>query len=101
MQRLVKCGQDCCSRIHGCGLLTRYGDIPILYLYRYVQNIHKPTINKELIMGLFGKKNAKRCPECKYYVMVEGYGYCAKAIPATVNIRLLSSNALRRECQLP
>jgi len=50
-------------------------------------------------MGLFGKKNAKRCPECKYYVMVEGYGYCAKAIPATVNIRLLSSNALRRECQ--
>ncbi|MCE5259283.1 MAG: hypothetical protein LLG44_09550 [Chloroflexi bacterium] len=50
-------------------------------------------------MGLFGKKNKnQRCPECRYYLMVEGHGYCAKAVPATTNLRMLSGNAIRREC---
>jgi hypothetical protein len=30
--------------------------------------------------------------------MVEGYGYCSKAIPESVNIRLLSRVALLRQC---
>lgn len=50
-------------------------------------------------MKLFGRKsNQNRCPDCRHYAMVEGYGYCAKALPETVNIRLLSQAAIRRQC---
>jgi len=51
-------------------------------------------------MRLFGRrKSAKnRCPECTHYVMVEGYGYCAKDIPSSVNVRLLSTDGLKRKC---
>jgi hypothetical protein len=50
-------------------------------------------------MGLFGnKKQNKRCPECRFYLMVEGHGYCAKSLPATTNLRMLSGNAIRRDC---
>jgi len=50
-------------------------------------------------MGLFGRKQGgRRCPECKSYVMVEGYGYCCKAVPASTNVRLLSGPALKRQC---
>jgi len=50
-------------------------------------------------MGLFGRKNGgKRCPDCRFYVMVEGHGYCAKSIPASVNVRLLSQQGLKRQC---
>jgi hypothetical protein len=51
-------------------------------------------------MALFGRKsNGKnRCPDCRFYVMVEGYGYCAKAITATINVRMLSVEGLRRQC---
>jgi hypothetical protein len=50
-------------------------------------------------MKLFGRKPAaQRCPDCKFYAMVEGYGYCGKDLPGHVNIRLLSSAALKRQC---
>jgi hypothetical protein len=51
-------------------------------------------------MGLFGRKSGggRRCPECKSYVMLEGYGYCSKSIPGSVNVRLLSGPALKRQC---
>ena len=51
-------------------------------------------------MGLFSKKSSggKRCPECRSYALVEGYGYCAKEIVEKVNIRLLSGTALKRQC---
>jgi len=51
-------------------------------------------------MGLFGRKKRSnnRCPECRFYAMVEGYGYCAKALPPSVNIRLLSQEGLKRQC---
>lgn len=51
-------------------------------------------------MRLFGRKssNSKRCPECSFYAMVEGYGYCAKGVPSNVNVRLLSTEGLKRQC---
>ncbi len=51
-------------------------------------------------MGLFGRKSSggRRCPECKSYVMLAGYGYCAKSVPSNVNVRLLSETAIRRQC---
>lgn len=51
-------------------------------------------------MGLFGRKsNGKnRCPDCRFYVMVEGKGYCAKALPATLNVRMLSQDGVKRQC---
>lgn len=50
-------------------------------------------------MRLFGRsKSAQRCPECRHYAMVEGYGYCAKDVPDSVNIRLLSQRAITRQC---
>lgn len=50
-------------------------------------------------MALFGKKDkGQRCSDCKFYVMVEGYGYCAKSIPAGVDIRMLSGAGLKRQC---
>jgi len=50
-------------------------------------------------MALFGKKNsARRCPDCKHYAMIEGYGYCAKALPATVDFRMVSGSSLKRQC---
>ncbi|MBN1400500.1 MAG: hypothetical protein JXA74_06665 [Anaerolineae bacterium] len=51
-------------------------------------------------MRLFGRKSSgsKRCPDCRYYVMVEGYGFCAKEVPSTVNVRLLSGDAIKRQC---
>jgi len=42
-------------------------------------------------MRLFGRKNSKnRCPDCRYYAMVEGHGYCTRNLPDTVNVRLVS-----------
>ncbi len=50
-------------------------------------------------MRLFGRKNSKnRCPDCRYYAMVEGHGYCTRNLPDTVNVRLVSGEALRRQC---
>jgi hypothetical protein len=51
-------------------------------------------------MGLFGKKSngGKRCPECRFYAMVEGHGYCGKAVAATTDIRKLSAEGLKRQC---
>lgn len=52
-------------------------------------------------MRLFGgRKSAggKRCPECRFYMMVEGYGYCAKSVPSNVNVRLLSQEGVKRQC---
>ncbi|MEN6479218.1 MAG: hypothetical protein ABFD20_06235 [Anaerolineales bacterium] len=50
-------------------------------------------------MGLFGRKDkGRRCSDCKHYVMIEGYGYCAKAIPASVDVRMLSGSGLKRQC---
>ena len=50
-------------------------------------------------MGLFGRKRAaRRCPDCRYYVMIEGYGYCSKDVPGNVNVRLLSTQGARRQC---
>jgi hypothetical protein len=51
-------------------------------------------------MGLFGRKNAgkNRCPDCVHYVMVEGHGYCAKDVPATTNVRMLSTAGIKRQC---
>ena len=51
-------------------------------------------------MALFGRRsqNTNRCPECKHYVMVEGYGYCGKEVPAHVNLRMLSTANLKRQC---
>ncbi len=53
-------------------------------------------------MGLFGRKRSKkgqRCPECAHYAMVEGHGYCTKDLPDSVNIRLLSGAAIKRQCE--
>ncbi|NLV74237.1 MAG: hypothetical protein GXY52_06105 [Chloroflexi bacterium] len=49
-------------------------------------------------MCLFKKKVTNRCPECRYYLMVEGHGYCAKAVDPSTNLRLLSGDAIRRQC---
>ena len=50
-------------------------------------------------MGLFGRKrSSRRCPDCRYYVMVEGYGYCSKEVPEAVNVRLLSPEGAKRQC---
>jgi hypothetical protein len=49
-------------------------------------------------MRLFGRKSGKhRCPDCRYYAMVEGHGYCTRNIPSNVNVRLLSGAALKRD----
>ena len=51
-------------------------------------------------MALFGRKDSgkNRCPDCRFYVMVEGHGYCAKAVPTTINVRLLTAEGLKRQC---
>jgi hypothetical protein len=50
-------------------------------------------------MKLFGRKeSAKRCPDCRNYAMVEGYGYCAKDLDASINVRMLSGAAIKRQC---
>jgi len=50
-------------------------------------------------MGLFGRKTAKnRCPDCRFYLLVEGHGFCAKDMPSTVNVRLLSGPGIKRQC---
>lgn len=50
-------------------------------------------------MGLFGRKSAgnKRCPECRFYAMVEGYGYCTKDVPSNVNVRFLTVAGIKRQ----
>jgi hypothetical protein len=50
-------------------------------------------------MKLFGKKanGGRRCPECKFYMMIEGYGYCAKDVAEKVNVRLLSTQGAKRQ----
>ncbi len=51
-------------------------------------------------MRLFRKKQTegRRCSECRYYVMVAGHGYCAKDVPPSINVRLLSPEGIRRRC---
>jgi len=51
-------------------------------------------------MRLFGRKGGgkNRCPECRFYVMIEGYGYCSKAVAEKVDVRLLSTQGARRQC---
>ena len=51
-------------------------------------------------MGLFSRKSRTkgRCPECRFYAMVEGYGYCSKDVPTHINVRMLSTEGLRRQC---
>ena len=50
-------------------------------------------------MRLFGRKSAQnRCPECRSYVMVEGYGFCSKDVPAEINVRFLSGAGIKRQC---
>ena len=51
-------------------------------------------------MRLFGRKNTatSRCPDCRYYMPVQTRGYCARAVPAGVNVRLLSQEGIRRQC---
>ena len=50
-------------------------------------------------MKLFGKKVSvgHRCPDCKYYMMVEGYGYCSKDVPERVDVRMLSTTGAKRQ----
>ena len=50
-------------------------------------------------MKLFGKKVnvGHRCPDCKFYMMIEGYGYCSKEVPEHVNVRLLSTQGAKRQ----
>ena len=50
-------------------------------------------------MGLFGRKTAKnRCPDCCFYVMVEGHGFCAKDAPSNVDVRRLTGPGIKRLC---
>ena len=51
-------------------------------------------------MSLFGRKSSskQRCPDCAFYVMVEGHGFCARAVPSHVNVRLLSQQGIKRQC---
>lgn len=50
-------------------------------------------------MKLFGRKSSKqRCPDCRFYVMIEGHGYCSKSVAENVNVRLLSTQGARRQC---
>ncbi len=51
-------------------------------------------------MRLFGRKSNTnhRCPDCRFYIMVEGHGYCAKDVPPHVNVRLLSQEGVKRQC---
>jgi len=51
-------------------------------------------------MRLFGRKTLvkHRCPDCRYYIMVEGHGYCSKDVPPHVNVRLLSQEGVKRQC---
>jgi len=51
-------------------------------------------------MRLFGKKSrgGNRCPDCRFYAMSEGYGYCAKDVPPNVNVRFLTHEGVRRQC---
>jgi hypothetical protein len=50
-------------------------------------------------MKLFGKKASagRRCPDCKFYMMIEGYGYCSKDVPGNVNVRMLSTQGAKRQ----
>jgi hypothetical protein len=50
-------------------------------------------------MKLFGRKDLdKRCPDCRNYNMVEGYGYCSKGVDPSINMRMLSAAAIKRQC---
>jgi hypothetical protein len=50
-------------------------------------------------MKLFGRKAPdKRCPECRSYAMVEGYGYCGKDLDPSINLRMISAAAIKRQC---
>lgn len=58
-----------------------------------------PITHKESKMRLFGRKNqAQRCSDCRFYALVEGKGFCSKDVPAHVNVRLLSSEGVKRQC---
>jgi hypothetical protein len=51
-------------------------------------------------MRLFGRKSAgaNRCTDCRYYVAIGTRGYCARAVPAGVNVRMLSREGIVRQC---
>ncbi len=51
-------------------------------------------------MKLFGRKSAatNRCTDCRYYMPIGTRGYCARAVPASVNVRLLSQEGIMRQC---
>ena len=51
-------------------------------------------------MRLFGRKSATktRCPDCRSYIMVEGYGFCSKDVPPNINVRFLSGEGIKRQC---
>ena len=50
-------------------------------------------------MGLFGRKRSgNRCPDCRFYVMVEGYGYCSKDVAENINVRMLTAEGAKRQC---
>ena len=51
-------------------------------------------------MRLFGRKSAgtNRCTDCRYYMPIQTRGYCARAVPPSVNVRLLSREGIIRQC---
>lgn len=51
-------------------------------------------------MRLFGRKSAgkNRCPECRFYVMLEGHGWCAKDVPPSIDPKRLSFEGVKRQC---
>lgn len=51
-------------------------------------------------MRLFGRKSAgtNRCPDCRFYMPVKMQGYCTRAVPVGVNVRLLSQEGIMRQC---
>lgn len=51
-------------------------------------------------MRLFGRKSGggNRCPDCRFYMMAEGKGFCAKDVPSNVDVRFLSHEGVRRQC---
>ncbi len=51
-------------------------------------------------MKPLGRKSAgtRRCTECRHYVAIGTRGYCSRAVPPTINVRLLSQEGIMRQC---
>ena len=52
-------------------------------------------------MGLFSRKSQKSgssCSDCRYYVMLNGHGYCGKDVPSMIDVRFLSPDGIKRHC---